>query len=120
MPAPVGPTMAIVCPASATSDQVVDERDVRQVAEGDVLEGDRAPDVGEPDRIAGFGDLLGLVEQLEDALGRGDRRLEDVGDDAVWTIGKVNWREYWMNAMTSPRLIWPVATRTPPITAIAT
>ena len=21
---------------------------------------------------------------------------------AVWMIGKVNWREYWMNAVTSP------------------
>ena len=28
----------------------------------------------------GLGDLLGLVEQLEDALGRGDGRLQDVGD----------------------------------------
>ena len=27
---------------------------------------------------------------------------------AVWTIGKVNWREYWMNAMTSPSDIWPL------------
>ena len=24
---------------------------------------------------------------------------------AVWMIGNVNWREYWMNATTSPRLI---------------
>ena len=40
--------------------------------------------------------------------------------DAVWMIGKVNWREYWMNAMTSPRLICPVATWTPPMTAMAT
>ena len=39
---------------------------------------------------------------------------------AVWMIGIVNWREYWMKAWTSPRDIWPVATRTPPMTAIAT
>ena len=39
---------------------------------------------------------------------------------AVWMIGNVNWREYWMNATTSPRLIWPLATRRPPMTAIAT
>ena len=26
---------------------------------------------------------------------------------AVWMIGNVNWREYWMNATTSPRLSWP-------------
>ena len=28
-------------------------------------------------------------------------------------IGNVNWREYWMNATTSPRLIWPDATLQP-------
>ncbi len=39
---------------------------------------------------------------------------------AVWTIGIVNWREYWMNAMTSPSDIWPEATRRPPMTQIAT
>ena len=32
------------------------------------------------DGLGRIGDLLGLVEQLEDALGRGDRRLHDVGD----------------------------------------
>ncbi len=26
---------------------------------------------------------------------------------AVWMIGNVNWREYWMNATTSPSVIWP-------------
>ena len=35
-------------------------------------------------------------------------------------IGNVNWREYWMNAWTSPRLIWPLATWIPPMTQIAT
>ena len=40
--------------------------------------------------------------------------------EATWMIGNVNWREYWMNAMTSPSVIWPLATRSPPITAIAT
>ena len=40
--------------------------------------------------------------------------------EATWMIGIVNWREYWMNAWTSPRLIWPVATWTPPMTQIAT
>ncbi len=39
---------------------------------------------------------------------------------AVWTIGIVNWREYWMNAWTSPSDIVPDATRTPPMTQIAT
>ena len=39
---------------------------------------------------------------------------------AVWMIGKVNCREYWMKATTSPSVSWPLATRTPPMTAIAT
>ena len=60
--------------------EVLDERDVGQVAERDVLEldppGDRAADPGERDVRR----LLGLVEQLEHPLGRGDRGLDDVGD----------------------------------------
>ena len=39
---------------------------------------------------------------------------------AVWMIGNVNWREYWMKATTSPSVIRPAATRSPPMTAIAT
>ena len=39
---------------------------------------------------------------------------------AVWMIGKVNWREYEMNAMTSPSDICPDATCNPPMTAMAT
>ena len=37
--------------------------------------------------------------------------------EASWVSGWVNWREYWMNACTSPRLIAPEATRSPPSTA---
>jgi hypothetical protein len=40
--------------------------------------------------------------------------------EATCVSGWVNCREYWMNACTSPRLIEPDATRSPPITAIAT
>ena len=39
---------------------------------------------------------------------------------AVCVIGWVKEREYWMNAWTSPSDIRPVATWTPPITAMAT
>jgi hypothetical protein len=35
-------------------------------------------------------------------------------------IGMVNWREYCMNATTSPSEIRPEATQYPPITAITT
>ena len=37
--------------------------------------------------------------------------------DATWLRGIWSWREYWMNACTSPMLIWPLATRRPPNTA---
>ena len=40
--------------------------------------------------------------------------------EATWVSGWVNWREYWMNACTSPRLIVPEATRSPPTTAMTT
>ena len=61
--------------------QVVDERLVGLVAERDVLERDRAAaSRGSRMRRDRIGDLLGLVEQLEDPLRRGDRRLEHVDD----------------------------------------
>ena len=39
---------------------------------------------------------------------------------ATCVIGIVNWREYWMNACTSPSEMRPVATMRPPTTAMAT
>jgi len=36
---------------------------------------------------------------------------------AIWVIGIVNWREYWMNAVTAPSESSPEATRYPPSTA---
>ncbi len=39
---------------------------------------------------------------------------------ATWVMGIVNWREYWMNACTSPSEMRPVATMSPPTTAMAT
>ncbi len=39
---------------------------------------------------------------------------------ATWVIGIVNWREYWMKAWTSPSDMRPLATITPPTTAMAT
>ena len=39
---------------------------------------------------------------------------------AVCVIGCVNIWEYWMNAWTSPKDRVPVATRSPPTTAMAT
>ncbi len=39
---------------------------------------------------------------------------------ATCVIGIVNWREYWMKAWTSPSDMRPLATITPPMTAMAT
>ena len=40
--------------------------------------------------------------------------------DASWVSGIENVREYWMKAWMSPRLIAPLATRSPPTTATIT
>ena len=40
--------------------------------------------------------------------------------EATWVSGWVNIRVYWMKACTSPRFIVPLATRSPPTTAITT
>ncbi len=40
--------------------------------------------------------------------------------DASWVSGIENWREYWMKACTSPTLIAPLETRSPPTTATST
>ena len=40
--------------------------------------------------------------------------------EASWVSGWVNIRLYWMNACTSPRFMVPVATRSPPTTAMIT
>ena len=40
--------------------------------------------------------------------------------EAICVSGWVNCREYWMNACTSPSDSDPLATRTPPTTAMAT
>ena len=39
---------------------------------------------------------------------------------ATWVRGWVNWREYWINACTSPSESCPEATRRPPTTATRT
>ena len=37
--------------------------------------------------------------------------------EATWLSGICSWREYWMNACTSPMVICPLATFSPPNTA---
>jgi len=60
--------------------EVLDERSVRDVAERHVFERDVAARVLQHDRRDRVGLLLRLVEQLEDALGRGGGALQDVHD----------------------------------------
>ena len=81
LPAPVGPDDGDRLAGLDDEVEVVDERLVGDVPERDVLEV-TPPAAGSVqqarhDRVR---DLLGLVEQLEDALGGGDGGLEDVGD----------------------------------------
>ena len=79
LPAPVGPTIATVCPGSATSDRssisglsgVVAERHVLELAPARARRGRRRAS-------AGVGHLLVGVEQLEDPLGRGHPGLQQV------------------------------------------
>ena len=40
-------------------------------------------------------------------------------DASIWS-GCANWREYWMNAWMPPIVMALAATRTPPMTAMAT
>ena len=96
-------------PAATVEVEVLDERRVRLVAERDVLQERPGRCACSSTRgLAGVRDLLGLVEQLEDPLGRGDRRLQDVHDAGDLGDRHVNCREYWMNAWTSPSDIVPV------------
>ncbi len=39
---------------------------------------------------------------------------------ATWVSGWLNWREYWMNAVTAPRESVPFAISSPPTTATST
>ena len=82
LPAPVGPTIATVCPGSTRNDRSVMSGRSGVYENAHVLELDDAVAV---DRLRGIGRvglLLVCVEQLEDALGRGGARLHDRGHAA--------------------------------------
>ena len=100
LPAPVGPTMATVSPASRDEVEVLDERLVGLVAERDVLERDRAARAAEhgaarPGRAISSASSSSSNTRSADATA--DWRTLTML--AVWMIGNVNWREYWMNAI---------------------
>ena len=81
LPAPVGPTMAIFWPGSIVGREVVDDDLIRAVAEVHILELDVSlrPRRARPE-LRRLGHFLCLVQELEDALGRGGGLLQDVRD----------------------------------------
>jgi hypothetical protein len=100
--------------------QVLDQRDVRQVPERDVGERDVTLGGPEEDRVGDVGLFLGLVEELEDALGARHRGLQDVHDR-----GRLRDRHRELTGVLDERLdvaerSRPFATMSPPTTQIAT
>ena len=72
LPAPVGPTMAMVWPGSATSDRSWIRGLVGSYEKETSLELDAPRHRGQLDRRTGIGALLLGVEQIEDPLGGGE------------------------------------------------
>ena len=85
--------------------QVLDQRLVRLVAERHVLEGRRGPRALGQDRRAstGSGISSGSSSSSKTRSAEATADCRTLAIEATWMIGKVNWREYWMNAWTSPR-----------------
>ncbi len=69
LPAPVGPTMAMVWPGFTSMFMSVDQRRIRLVAEVDMVELHRALRLRDHRRVGRLRRLFRLVEQLEDTLG---------------------------------------------------
>ena len=120
LPAPVGPTMATVCPGSAASDRSSISGRSGVVAERDVLERDPARARLGPRRLGRVGRLLLGVEQLEHPLGRGDaglqqvRHARDLGQRLAELAGVLDERLHVAERHA------PEATRRPPTTATST
>ena len=120
MPAPVGPDDGDGVAGLDDQVEVVDERDVRHVAEGDVVEDDLPGSLPEELRLGHVRGFLRLVEQLEDPFGGGHGRLDDVED-----AGHLDDRLGELARVLDERLHvaqgdLPEATRRPPMTATPT
>ena len=120
LPAPVGPTIAMVSPASATrSSSSISGRSGSY--RNETSSKATAP-FARPSTCGATGSGISSLSSSSSNT----RSAEAAADCrtlmmlAVWMSGNVNWREYWMNATTSPSDIWPLTTRRPPMTAIAT
>jgi hypothetical protein len=120
LPAPVGPTMATVCPAAATSERPsISGRSgsYRNETDSKTTSPRRRPSASIADRGTGSSSASSSSNTRSADATPDCSRLTI---DASWVRGWLNWREYWMNACTLPRLSEPLATRSPPRTAIAT
>ena len=105
LPAPVGPTIAIDWPGSAVEREVLDERRLGVVAERDVLE-DEAVRLVVGSGSSGSTGSGTCSSASSSSKTRSALATPDCSRFAIepsWLSGWVNWREYWMNACTSPR-----------------
>ena len=121
LPAPVGPTMAMVWPGLGDERERLDERPFGVVGERDVVELD--PPAHRCGSVLGSA-ASGLCSSASrNSSTRSSEAMPDWNTfiiDASWVSGIENWREYWMNAWMSPTVIAPLATRRPPTTATST
>ena len=116
LPAPVGPDDGDGLAGLGDQRQVLDQRVVRVVGERHVVELDPAARaaVGERRRPAS-GDCSSASSSSKTRSAEAMPDCSTLAIDASWVSGWVNWREYWMNAWTSPSVIAPDDTRRPPI-----
>ena len=82
LPAPVGPTIAIICPGAMSSDMssMSGTSSLYLKLTSSNCTAPRGAAIAV--RVVRIGRLFRLVEQLEHALGRHDRQLNHVGDAA--------------------------------------
>src|SRR5690348_13471371 len=120
LPAPVGPTIAMVWPGSATSDN--DSMSGRSGSYENVT----STNSTRP-RTAGGSTVAAPSALISSASRNSTTRSNDAMPDwntfiidASCVSGIENVREYWMNAWMSPTVIAPLATRNPPTTATMT
>ena len=102
--------------------QIVDERLVGLVPERDVVEFDAGRDRSTVGDLRRCGSAIcssaSRISKMRSAEATPDCSRLII--EPICVSGWVNWREYWMNACTSPRRQLPEATRSPPTTAIGT
>ena len=120
LPAPVGPTIATVWPGSATSDRCSISRRSGEYENVTSSNTTRPAIGGGSAGTGGSGDCSSVSSSSST---RSSEAMPDWNTfiiDASWVSGIEKLREYWMNAWTSPTVIAPLDTRSPPMTATST